>query len=100
LTTDQERRYAYGMKVLIIYRPNSEHGRITEDYMRDFQRRYPEQQIDALNVDSREGSMLASLYDITQYPAIMVTQNDGQMQRCWMGEPLPLMDEILSYSRG
>lgn len=86
------------MKVIFLYRPNSEHGRIVEDYIRDFRARHEGERIETLNVDSREGSAMASLYDVVQYPAILVVQNDGYVQRSWQGDQLPLMDEVASYA--
>jgi hypothetical protein len=87
------------MKVLVLYRPNSEHGRLVEEFIHDFQSRHAEERLEILNIDSREGSAMASLYDIMQYPAVLVVQNDGSIQRSWEGETLPLMDEIAAYAR-
>lgn len=86
------------MKVVVIYRPNSEHGRMVEDFIREFQSRYHDQKVEVLNIDSRDGSATASLYDIMQYPAIMVLQDNGYAQNVWQGERLPLMDEIFAYA--
>jgi hypothetical protein len=87
------------MKVLILYRPNSEHGRLTEEFIRDYQSRNASSTVEALSVDTREGSALASLYDVMQYPAILVIQGDGQIQRSWIGETMPLIDEVAAYAR-
>ena len=87
------------MKVLVLYRPNSEHGRLTEDFIHDFERRHPGEHLETLSIDTREGSSMASLYDIMEYPAIIVTQVDGSIQRCWQGGTLPLMDEVAAYAR-
>ncbi|MGC1176656.1 MAG: hypothetical protein WA843_01180 [Candidatus Saccharimonadales bacterium] len=86
------------MKVLVLYRPNSEHGRLVEEFMRDFRSRYPDTRLEVLNLDSREGSATATLYDIMQYPAILALQNDGAVQKVWQGDVLPLMDEVLAYT--
>jgi hypothetical protein len=87
------------MKVLVLYRPNSEHARTVEEYIHDFQRRHAEERLEILNVDSRDGSAMASLYDVVQYPSILVVQDDGYVQRSWEGDQLPLMDEVASYAR-
>ena len=87
------------MKIVVLYRPNSEHGRVVEDFIHDFQSRHLGQKMDVLNIDSREGASLASLYEIMEYPAIMVTQNDGGMQKLWQGTSLPLIDEVAAYAR-
>jgi len=86
------------MKVLVLYRPNSEHGRLVEEFIRDFQRRYEAAKLEIINIDTREGIATASLYDVMQYPAILVLQNDGYLQKSWMGDRLPLMDEVFGYA--
>ncbi|MDB5170962.1 MAG: hypothetical protein JWO35_656 [Candidatus Saccharibacteria bacterium] len=87
------------MKVLILYRPHSEHGRTVEEYVHEFQTRNQGYRLEVIDVDTRDGSATASLYDVLQYPAILVTQDDGYLQRCWLGDTLPLMDEVASYAR-
>jgi hypothetical protein len=86
------------MKVLILYRPDSEHGRIVEEFIREFQVRHSSNHLEVINIDSRDGIATATLYDIVQYPAILVLQNDGAVQKIWMGEQMPLMDEVASYA--
>jgi len=83
---------------MVIYRPSSEHGRMVDSFIREFQSRYPQVRIETLNIDSRDGIATATLYDIVQYPAIMVLQDNGFAQNIWQGEQLPLMDEIFAYA--
>jgi hypothetical protein len=84
------------MKAVFLYRPNSEFSRIVEDYARDFEgsRGKP---IKLLSLDTVEGADLARLYDIVQYPALVVITDDGQLLRAWQGEHLPLMDEVSGF---
>lgn len=84
------------MKVVVLYRSDSEHGRNVEQYVREFTRRTAKP-LKLIEVDSVEGSDLAKLYDVTQYPAIVATANDGSLQNMWQGEPLPLIDEVAGY---
>lgn len=87
------------MKVLVIYRPDSEHGRLVEEFIRDYQLRHDTvNKLEVLNVDGRDGGAMASLYDVMQYPAIVVTRNDGSEVKRWEGEALPLMDELAYYT--
>jgi len=88
------------MKVVILYRPSSDHGRIVDEYVEDFRSRVADQKLEVLNIDSREGNSVATLYDIVQYPAIIVMRSDGTMQKEWQGNDLPLIDEVQSYARG
>lgn len=87
------------MKVLVLYRPNSEHGRLVEEFIHDFQHQHHGERLEVLNIDTRDGSATASLYDVMQYPAILVLQSDGYAQKIWEGDHLPLMDEVASYAR-
>ena len=86
--------------MVVLYRPNSEHARLVEEFARDFQRRYHShaEHLELLNIDTRDGSSTATLYDIMRYPAILVLQNDGYLQKSWEGDEFPLMDEIFSYA--
>ncbi|HSW85131.1 MAG TPA: hypothetical protein VLF79_00755 [Candidatus Saccharimonadales bacterium] len=86
------------MKVMILYRPNSEHARIIEEFVRDYQSRHQPEHLELLNIDTREGSATATLYDIVQYPAILVVQSDGNVQKIWQGDSLPLMEEVAVYA--
>ena len=86
------------MKVVVLYRPNSEHGRRVEEFIHDFQAQHHGERLEVLNIDSRDGSAMASLYDVMQYPAILVLQGDGYVQKAWEGVQLPLMDEVFSYA--
>lgn len=88
------------MRVLVLYRPNSEHGRIVEEFVHEFQSRHNAQKLELLNIDTRDGSASASLYDVVQYPAVMVLKDDGSLLRSWAGETLPLIDEVIAYARG
>lgn len=87
------------MKLLVFYRQNSEETRKVEDYLRDLTRMHDvrEQDIRAVDPNTREGSTDASLYDVLSYPGIVVTDNYGQYIKSWSGE-LPLMDELMSYT--
>lgn len=66
--------------------------------MRDYQMRYGPTKFEVVNVDSREGGALASLYGAQQYPAILALRDDGQLLQSWEGDTLPLMDEVAAYA--
>lgn len=86
------------MKVVILYRPNSEHGRRMEEFIREYKTLHNDVKVEVINIDTREGAALASLYDVMQYPAILVLQTDGYAQKIWQGQELPLMDEVTAYA--
>lgn len=86
------------MKVLILYRSNSEHGRSVEDFIRDFKTQHTGQRLEVLDIDTRDGDAMASLYDVVQYPTVIALRDDGSVLKIWDGGTLPLMDDIAYYS--
>ena len=70
------------MKVVMLYRPNSEYSRRVEDFAHDLERQY-QARIDLVSLDTRDGVSTASLYDIMQNPAVLVLGNDGQLIKEW-----------------
>lgn len=66
--------------------------------MRDYQERNASARLEILDIDSRDGSAVASLYDVMEYPAILALRNDGSLLKSWGGESLPLMDEVAYYT--
>ena len=87
------------MKVCVLYRAKSEHATRMEEFLREFQRRQTDRHIDIIDIDTREGTATASLYDVMSYPAILALTDDGQLLKSWVGEEVPpLMDELAFYS--
>lgn len=85
------------MKLVVLYRPNSENGRAAESFSRDFKARQPQAVVEMVSLDTKEGSDMARLYDVTIYPAILVLRDDSQMVKMWQGETIPLISEVASY---
>lgn len=87
------------MRVIILYRPNSDHSRAIEDYIADFQRFHPGAKLESHNIDSIDGSRVAETYQIMQYPAILAVADDGQVQQQWQGaDSLPLMNDLAYFA--
>lgn len=80
----------------MLYRPNSESSRIVEEYSRDFER-LRGKTITLLSLNTREGAAIASLYDLTESPCLLVLRDDGQVVMDWQGSRLPLMNEVAGY---
>jgi len=87
------------MKVLVLYRPDSEFARNVENFLRGLREVHNinEDSVRVLNYDSREGSSTASMYDIMSQPAILITNDDGSYIKHWEGSDLPLMAEVAGY---
>jgi len=87
------------MKLLVLYRPNSEFARGVEAFVQDMQRAHgiTERQLKVLDYDSRDGSATASIYDIMAQPALLVTNDDGSYIKHWEGTNLPRAEEVAGY---
>lgn len=86
------------MKLIILYRPNSEHARAVDTFVHDFQERNTWVKIELLNVDDQDGMAKANVYGISQYPALIAMTDDGMMLNMWQGDTLPLIDEVAAYT--
>ena len=85
------------MKAVILYRPQSEFARQAEEYAHDFERTR-NHKLDMLDVDSTQGAEMARLYDLPEYPVLIITEEDGQMVNSWAGvNTFPLMNELATY---
>lgn len=85
------------MKIVILYRPDSEFARPVEEFAHDIERQQnvkPE----LMSIDTREGAFMAETYDITDYPAILATRESGEVLQLWVGPQLPLMNEVAAYA--
>lgn len=86
------------MKVVVLYRPNSDHSRTVEEFVQDFQRMYADKRLELVSLDTRDGASTASLYDVMQYPAVLALSNDGQVLQEWEGQMLPRTTEVAYYA--
>jgi hypothetical protein len=88
------------MKIVILYRPNSEHSSSVEVFIHDLQSRHMiNTTVQIVDIDSIEGSSIARNYDVVRYPAILVMRDDSILQMMWQGDALPLIDEVAGYTR-
>lgn len=87
------------MKVVVLYRPNSEYARDVEEFLRDLREAHDldERHLQVLDYDSRDGSAMASIYDVMSQPAILVVNDDGGYVKHWEGRHLPLQEEVTGY---
>lgn len=81
-----------------MYRQKSDHARSVDDFLADFKRRVHDANYEVIDLDSREGIAILSLYDIMQVPAIIATSDDGRLIQYWAGQDLPLVNEVSFFS--
>lgn len=84
------------MRVVVVYKPLSEHRMAVETFMADVKRQSGHD-LETLNPETREGDSFCKLYDIIEYPSIVVLAGDGIMQDMWRGLPLPTVNEVIMY---
>jgi hypothetical protein len=86
------------MRVVAVYKSDSEHGRVVEEYLRDFLRRTG-RELETLEPETREGADFCRSYDIVEYPTLVALSDDGQVQNVWRGQPLPTISEVSYYAQ-
>lgn len=84
------------MRVLVLYRPNSEHETAVESFARELEHRTGHK-LEMVSLDTREGADQAGLYDVTRYPAILAVKDDGQLLQLWQEDLLPTISEVSGY---
>jgi hypothetical protein len=90
--------YHKRMRIVVLYRPHSEHEGRVLDYVCEYKMRHPGMEPELLSLDTREGDEMAQLYGVYSYPAILAISHDGNMRQMWQDEYLPLMNEIDAYA--
>jgi long-subunit acyl-CoA synthetase (AMP-forming) len=87
------------MKLVVLYRPDSEYARAVEMFVHDFKRQHEGvgRRLEVIDYDTREGQAEASIYDVMSQPALLVQADDGQLVKNWEGGNLPMLDEVASY---
>lgn len=84
------------MKVVVVYKSESDYARIVVDWLRDFTRQTGKT-IEEVNPDTREGTSLCRAYDIFEYPTLLAMDDNGQVQNIWRGAMLPTISEVSYY---
>jgi len=85
------------MKVVVVYKSESEYGTEVEDYLRDFIRRTG-RPLETLDPDTKEGADFCRTYDIVEYPTMVALSDGGELQNMWRGRPLPTISEVSYYA--
>lgn len=86
------------MKVVVVYKPDSEYARGVTDWLRDFERQTGKK-LEEIDPDSRSGASLCRSYDIVEYPTLLALDDNGQLQNMWRGTMLPTISEVSYYAQ-
>lgn len=85
------------MKVVMIYRPNSEFAHGAEMFIKEFESR-TSKTIETIDMDSPEGIQLSELYGVVDHPTFVALSDDGKFLQAWTGKPLPLINELSAFA--
>ncbi len=81
------------MRVVCVWRRESDYGRALEEWMREFERRTGKD-VETINPDTRDGVGFCRSYDVVEYPTMLALGEDGAVLAEWRGEMLPTFDEV------
>jgi len=84
------------MRVVVIYKDQTDYARTVTDYLRDFQHQTGHD-LETLNPETPDGIQFCQTYDIIDYPTIIAISDDSVMQNSWRGIPLPTISELSYY---
>lgn len=88
------------MKVLILYRPNTETETTVLEYVREFKHRTGVD-LELVDVNTPYGVELAELYDTLRFPALLAVEDNGEFIQSWPDlEKWPPMNELTFYTKG
>jgi fructoselysine-6-P-deglycase FrlB-like protein len=84
------------MRVVVVYKEQTDYARQVNDSMRDFERQTG-RQLELLDPETRAGVGFCQTYDIMMYPTIIALSDEGRVQNIWAGLPLPTISEVSYY---
>ena len=88
------------MKLTLLWNEQTDYAGEVREWLRDFEHDTHGEKVHQLDPESRAGGDFAQLYDILQYPAVVVTDDDGHLIRLWKGRPMPQIDEVSYWASG
>lgn len=84
------------MRLLVVYKDQTDYARQVLDYLRDFERETG-RTLETLDPETRDGVGFCKTYDILEFPTVLALTDGGQVQGMWTGLPLPMISEVASY---
>lgn len=85
------------MRVVVVYKEQSEHARTVEEFLRFFEQ-VTGRKLETMEPETRDGIGFCTTYDIMQYPTVIALTDDGQILNKWPGLPLPTVNEVSFYA--
>jgi len=86
------------MRLVVLFREKREYSRATNNWIEEYKRSSGRPgDVEVFDPDTPAGASLARTYGIVDYPAVLVTMNDGSLMKGYSGMPLPTISEIKGY---
>ena len=86
------------MRIVVVYKDYSDHGREVREYIEDFEWQTG-LKVEVRDPDFGRNEFFLRAYDVVEYPTILVITDEGCLLQQWRGKPLPLFDEVAYYAR-
>lgn len=81
------------MRIICVWRRESDYGRATEEWLTEFERRTG-REVESYDPDAAEGEDICRTYSVVEYPTILAVDNNGTALESWRGKDLPLFDQV------
>ena len=85
------------MRVVVVYRDNTDYARTVTDYLHDFMHQTGHE-LEIIDPDTPSGSHFCDTYGINDYPTVIALSDGDIMQNMWHGLPLPTISEVSFYN--
>ena len=85
------------MRVVIVWRDNTDYSRTVIEWLHDFEKRTGTQ-IESYSPDEPDGESLCRSYDIVEYPTMLALDSDGKVLQEWRGIELPRIGDVSYYT--
>lgn len=87
------------MKIVLLWNEQTDYASEVREWLGDFDHDTGRaHEIRQLDPETMKGGDFAEAYDILQYPAVVVTGDDGRVMKMWKGTPMPQIDEVAFWS--
>lgn len=84
------------MKVVVVYKSETDYARAVTDWLRDFTRQTGKT-VEEIDPETPGGIQFCATYDILEYPTLVALDVNGNMQNMWRGTILPTISEVSYY---
>ena len=84
------------MRVVVLYKQQTDTTRQVEEFMADFYRQTG-RQLESMDPESPDGVSFCTAYDILEFPSLIAISDNGQLQNYWSGLPFPTISEVSYY---